>query len=458
MAMVRFPTTPRTPQAMYVSERIGKFGQFLSLSDHARSRAILHQKKQKEANSARTMRRRSIFDSVKSVLLDSSDEIPNLTQSTSSESSPEVQEKKSVSSHDRYKRRGSCTKFSLEAELKQGILDSNDDDDEDQFKFKSFRRNESLQSDDVFSDAYESDYSYRSRRANPAPRRPSTTSNSSSPQKPFRKELMTIDQMPVPMRGSFSKEESATQGRTLLDQPLPPVHALPRRLSSSAHARPFPPSSPVARDSDRLVPNVPQSCKADTRGSDSSKLRSRLPILRHISNSSPRSSSLGSKKGRSKHHSSGSPNSMKSSNHKKQTILPPAPFVHDSDVQRASGYNHGLRASSGRTTEIPLQSDKRRESAPTFGSLLRRLHLQRSDSVKSFAEDSANEDGSMTESPSQQDGSRRVPRRASISTKTYSGNTSSSPENKKEPGWHRQSRSGVKSRRDSSGHGSSSRY
>jgi hypothetical protein len=422
----KLPSTPRTPQTLYITEHTESFGKFLSLSEHARGRALEHQKKKINADSARSHRRRSIFDSVKSILLDSNEDIPALTQSISTESSPEVQEKK-ILHHDpatkgRYKRRGSCTKFSLEHELYNRIKDISDDDDDGAVMFKSFRRNETLQNDEVYSEAEESDSPYRSRRP------------SAEPTHSRNKTLTTIDQIPLPMRGSHSKPDASSHSRGLDQPPLPTVG---RRFSSSHVPRTILADSLSMRDEKRrasLVGSSPQSCKSQRRQEEKSKLRPRMPVLRHVSVASPA-------KGRSKKPSKGSPKSVSSDSSVRETILPMAPFVHDTDGRSLPGENASIRGSSKSSSSPTVPSEKRRESAPKFGFLLKRLHLQRNDSEKSFAEESTNDDGSMATEYTNQEG-RRVPRRSSISTKSHVDRASPSPDQTRKPGWQRYTRPG----------------
>ncbi|KAG7359098.1 hypothetical protein IV203_015687 [Nitzschia inconspicua] len=454
---VSMPSSPRTPHGLFVSEKTGKFGQFLSLSDHARNRALLHQKKQTDADSARCHRRQSIYNSVKSILLDSSDSFLPLWQSSSGESSPKLQEK-NVAHQDpsprmRYKRRGSCTKFSLEAEILHRDIEASDNDDENTFKFKSFRRNETLQSDEVLAEADEN-YRYYSSRTSPSPRR---TFKQALPSHEKPKQLTTIDQMPLPIKRSDSQGDRSSQVPILDQSLLPPAPKRP----SSLHSRPnVSPNSPIVRESERSALNVnysPLSCRSEANGSEKVKHRSRMPQLRHVLTSSPRlvlgkpTTSLAKQQAR------GSPSPANRSSQFKDVMLPTAPFVHDADIFSSRVKSPRAQASRKHPSNTTLQSEKRRESAPKFESLVKRLNLQRNDSVKSFAEDSVHDDDSMAESIPQQE-KRRLARRASISTKNHLENSSSTPNQRKHPGLQRYPSPGGKATyNDGSHHSSTSR-
>jgi hypothetical protein len=396
---VRLPSSPRTPQALYVSVRTEKFGQFLSLSDHARSRALQQQKKQSDADSARSQRRRSIFDAVKTVLLESNDgECPVVDWSTDVESSTELQEKMDVKEdmtpRVRYQRRGSCTKFSLEAELLSWDEVASDDD-QAQHTFRSFRRNETLQNDEMYGESNgeskkNSDYPHASQ-----------CSLSKSSHKNYQ--LMTIDQLPLPMK------------RTVL-----PVGKSPSPLP----ARSFFPPSPSSRDDNPpLAGWSPLSCKTDPgsipsaqKSNDKSNYRPRMPKLRHVSTSSQNKQKQSSGDSESRQKDRRYAHSERSAVHTKRRItqnLPTAPFADDMGLESSPG---DQISNDHRRTDVERQR-KSRESTPKFGSLLKRLNLQRNDSVKSFAEESANEDFSLMVVSTQRE-ALRVERRASISTKT----------------------------------------
>ena len=411
----KLPSTPQTPQSLYVSVSTEKFGEFLTLSDPARNKALELQQKQTDADSARQTRRRSIFESVKSVILDSTDVLPPLTTASSTNTS--------VSSHDqrekqvnlrqpeqtsprdydspkvRYKRRGSCTKFSLEAEMLQPDSDGEYDEEEEQ-KFKSFRKGETLQCDNVYAqdDASEHGESQRSGSRSSSRRLRSASPALERRGMKLKQAPLTIDQMPVPLKGSQHRRGSA-RGSPPVQRSV--ISTVPRSASPAPSGN-----------------NDRRSRSLDRRQEDAKQHRAWMPKLRHVSLSSPARSSKPSR-----------PSQGGSSKHSKKDTkprrLPPAPFTGDSSHKRTSMSDHP-RVDTDTTVNksLPASEHQRgrknsrheKSSAPKFGSLLKRLHLQRQDSGRSFAEDDTFET-SCTLSNNTEAPSKRVQRRFSLSSK-----------------------------------------
>jgi hypothetical protein len=387
---IRLPLSPRTPVALYVLEQTEKFGRFLSLSDDARSRALRHQKKQLDADSTRLQRRRSIFDAVKTLLLESNDnELQNDAGSSGVESLADVRGTMDVKNdmipRRRYQRRGSCTKFSLEAELISRDEDLSEDD-HSQFKFKSFRRNETLQNDEVFG---ESDAEDKQGSMIPPPN-------------PLHKncQLTTIDQLPLPMKRSVPtfcpSSESPLQVRSFSLQSSP--------TRDEKRALPIADWSPLSCATD------PGSFSSVMKKNEKSKTqhRPKVPKLRHVSTFSPHKHNRRSGDNQSGQKCERCPPSQHPSDHTKRKIkqnLHKAPFAQNSVDQVSLEH---------RRTDVESKNESRK-SAPSLGSLMKRSSLQRHDSIKSLAEES--KDSSLTVDTTQQE-SGRVGRRASMSTKT----------------------------------------
>jgi hypothetical protein len=399
---IRLPLSPRTPEALYVFEQTEKFGRFLSLSDHARSRALQHRKKQLDADSTRLQRRRSIFDAVKTLLLESNDDELHCDAGCSGVESPaevrgKIDVKNDMTPRLRYKRRGSCTKFSLEAELMSH--EDLSEDDQAQFKFKSFRRNETLQNDEVFgeSDAEDEQGSYHPHRSMIPPPNPLHKNSL----------LTTIDQMPLPMKRS--------------------VPTFSRSSDSPLHVRSFSLQSSPTRDEERALPIAdwsPLSCATDP-GSFSIVMkknektkpqhRPKMPKLRDVSTHSSHKHNRSSGANQSSQKCERYPPSQHPSDHTNRKIkqnLPKAPF----DQSSRGGNSVDHVSLEHQRTDVESKN-KSRESTPSLGSLMKRINLQRHDSIKSLAEQSRNDDGSLTVDTTQQE-SGRVGRRASMSTKT----------------------------------------
>jgi hypothetical protein len=377
---MQLPSTPNSPQKLFVTEST-KLGYFLSLSAPARDRALDHKKKKLDVASAKSNRRRSIFESVASIILDSSDELPPLATSSNSSQSSELAD----SPRQRYHRRGSCTKFSLEHELLENDDASFYHDDEEP-KFKSFRRNETLQSDGVFEDAH-----------------------MESPSQCTK--LTTIDQMPVPLRKSTSCSSSFRPSI-----PLTPSRSHEERTSHNS-------KSNMARRHSMQGPNHTHK----------SERPSPLAKPRHLS--SPPSGKKSKSPLRNKNCKT-KDTAPVFSKQKFSHTLPTAPFAHDSN------HSHSNQSPSRKKTNRkhngnsrPKNSSRKSgECAPKFGTLLQRLSLQRHDSEKSYADENTNDGGSCVSTESMP---QRQPRRSSISTKISVGAQMESPRQERNGLWRK---------------------
>jgi hypothetical protein len=414
-----FPSTPRTPQSLYISVNIEKIGAFLSLNDHARKRALIHQKKQADADSARSTRRRTIFDAVKSVIMDDSDDESSVTQGCTNGNSFREERGKQPQKEDfpnktRYQRRGSCTKFSLEAELLSGngILD---DEAVHQPIFQSFRKGAKLQCDSIYSNtnvADDSDESNRSSRISDVPFSDSQRLRGRT----------TIDQLPIPLRGSRSRSCGYHEPSTIEKCPLPLAGRIPP--SRPHHAPQTPPihrekrASSIDRSSPGLCMTAPISRPGRVIATEDSRQRMQMPKLRHVSNVSPSTLTT------SLRTVSLSPNDRTSRRAEKiRRNLPPVPFGTDPDDYSSTPHSknwtwHNSSQTLTRDSDSSYHGSDHDQNSkvhrnPKTASSLKRRSLHRQDSVTSFADESVCDEGSFAgdHCPSME---LRVRRRSSV--------------------------------------------
>mmetsp|Transcript_4603 Transcript_4603/g.7139 ORF Transcript_4603/g.7139 Transcript_4603/m.7139 type:complete len:588 (-) Transcript_4603:509-2272(-) len=423
---------PSTPESLYVTIPTEKFGNFLTLSAPARERALSHQMKQTEVKSARTSRKKSIFEAVKSLILDDEnddiidDAAPRATTISGSESS-EFSVGHSHEHQEKYKRRGSCTKFSLQAEIP---ISSDLEGDEE--AFHSFRKAKTLQGDSVYQRQempyLDTEDTHHARRLSNNSISSSMNSVGVSPNSP----PLTIDMLPIPRKGSRSRSGSFTDNSTIDQHPIPlasrsvnnsPI-AKTRFIQTQLPPTPSCRSSHESRTRGCLTDPAPRKGlvskmtgrKQKSPDSDSEK-KNRRGSSRRRSNrkqssekaASPASTAKGAK-GRISH------------------VLPIAPFLRDSDSEHSSRKPPGnLRSASdhvplppSRNSEAPAlahtshherttkkslhdkgHQDRSRESTPKFGPLLKRLHLSRQDSVESFAVETEDDEVERTDQRTQ---------------------------------------------------------
>lgn len=234
------PSPCRRPSnSLYMSVQT-KLGNFLNLSDHARSRAVKQQQKHVDCAEARTLqkaaRRISITKSVHNALDDDSisssyDECPPRVRASPSRQPPFHNKPSSGSDHTRYARRGSCTKFSLQAELMEHMSPPEPPSINNNEGSPIFRKEKTLQSDKVYEHDHGTDDNSQ---------RSVSRSHSKFLRTPMTP-VITVDQMPVPFKRDSVRHQRHGSGYL---EPASPTTGCDRQPSVLGKAISSNPPSP----------------------------------------------------------------------------------------------------------------------------------------------------------------------------------------------------------------------
>ena len=352
---------PVTPT--YVKVSSDNFRDFVGMSDDLRTKALSCQKKRTDSSSARIQRKRSILDSVKGILLDADhDANENISSPVRCyKSDGDLPIVGGAPPRQRFGRRGSCTKYSLEADL-------------------SSRREE--EKEDV-----------------PYPSSPNGYNNSTfSPTRTFKpSQPMTIDMLPVPRRMNKPRSDFPTSfgTRSATNSPVSGGHT--RRMPNLCLTDTVVKQGYLAKKTRESPTSRRNSCVGTTINQNTTTkqtISSMLPSAPFANNSNHSKVRMADNSDHSRRRMTDN------SDHSRNPV---------EREQPAKSSNHDKSTTS---------SKQSRGGAPKLGMLLKRLNITRQDSDRSFADEEEDDAISCSRSVDRTSARHRVPRRNSITATT----------------------------------------
>ena len=351
---------PVTPTYAKVSS--DNFRDFVGMSDDLRTKALSCQKKRTDSSSARIQRKRSILDSVKGILLDTDHDANENVSSPVRyyKSDGDLPNVGGAPPRQRFGRRGSCTKYSLEADV-------------------SSRREEEKE---------DAPYPSSPNRYNNATFSPTRTFKPSQP--------MTIDMLPVPRKMNKPRSDFPTGlgTRSATSSPVSGGHT--RRMPNVCLTDTVVKQGYLAKKTRESPTSRRNSCVGTTINQNNTKqtISSMLP-------SAPFANNSNHSKVRMTDNSDHSRRRMTdNSDHSRNPV---------EREQPAKSSNHDKSTTS---------SKQSRGGAPKLGMLLKRLNITRQDSDRSFADEEEEDAMSCSRSVDHTSARHRVPRRNSITATT----------------------------------------